>query len=52
MPGTEKNSIQRLKILYLYKIMLEQTDELHPITVRTFEFSKRCLENCRLYNKY
>lgn len=33
MPGTEKNSIQRLKILYLYKIMLEQTDELHPITM-------------------
>ena len=33
MAGTEKNSIQRLKILYLYKIMLEQTDELHPITM-------------------
>ena len=33
MPGTEKNSIQRLKILYLYKIMLEQTDEQHPITM-------------------
>ncbi len=33
MAGTEKNSIQRLKILYLYKIMLEQTDEQHPITM-------------------
>ena len=28
-----KNSFQRLKILYLYKIMLEQTDEQHPITM-------------------
>lgn len=33
MANNEKNSIQRLKILYLYKIMLEQTDEQHPITM-------------------
>ena len=28
-----KNITNRLKILYLYKIMLEQTDEQHPITM-------------------
>lgn len=33
MANNEKNSIQRLKILYLYKIMLEQTDENHHITM-------------------
>lgn len=33
MANNEKNSIQRLKILYLYKIMLEQTDENHYITM-------------------
>ena len=33
MGNNEKNSIQRLKILYLYKIMLEQTDENHHITM-------------------
>ena len=33
MANNEKNSIQRLKILYLYKIMLEQTDEQHHITM-------------------
>lgn len=29
----EKNSLQRLKILYLYRILLEKTDEQHHITM-------------------
>jgi len=33
MPENVKNSFQRLKILYLYKILLEKTDEQHYITM-------------------
>ena len=33
MSDNEKNSLQRLKILYLYRILLEKTDEQHHITM-------------------
>ena len=33
MPDNVKNANQRLKILYLYKILLERTDEEHYITM-------------------
>lgn len=33
MSDNEKNSLQRLKILYLYRIFLEKTDEQHHITM-------------------
>ncbi len=33
MDGEEKTSLQRLKILYLYKILTKQTDEDHPLTM-------------------
>lgn len=33
MSDNEKNSLQRLKILYLYRIFLEKTDEQHYITM-------------------
>lgn len=33
MSDNVKNANQRLKILYLYKILLEQTDEEHSITM-------------------
>ena len=33
MAETEKNSISRLRILYVYKILYENTDEDHKITM-------------------
>ena len=33
MSSNAKNINQRLKILYLYKILLEQSDEEHPLTM-------------------
>lgn len=33
MQGNEKSPYQRLKILYLYKLLLEKTDEQHPMTM-------------------
>lgn len=33
MDGETKTSLQRLKILYLYKILTKQTDEDHPLTM-------------------
>lgn len=33
MSDNIKNSNQRLKIMYLYKILLERTDESHIITI-------------------